>query len=178
MRKRWPVEPTRQASPKRHPRCMRAQVVRGITVRPLRNGDTAIVQSVFDRLGPQSRLLRFGGAKNVLACAELAALALVDGDHHVLVAYVDGDPVGISRLVRDGAVADLAVAVVDEWQKRGVGTALVERLAGDARAAGIQELRATMHAENSASLALMRRVTEGLCVCFAAGQLEVVGRAA
>jgi len=163
----------------RHPLSMRTEVIRGITVRPLRSGETGVVQSVFDRLGPRSRLLRFGGAKNVLLPGELEELALVDGDHHVLVALLDREPVGIARLVRDGAVADVAVAVIDEWQQRGIGVALMERLAGDARAAGIEELRATMHADNAASLALMRRATEGLRVrCAASGQLEVVGRAA
>jgi GNAT superfamily N-acetyltransferase len=157
---------------------MRTEAIRGITVRPLRNGETGVVQSVFDRLGPRSRLLRFGGAKNVLLPAELESLALVDGDHRVLVALVDREPVGIARLVRDGKVADVAVAVADEWQHRGVGVALMERLAGDARAAGIEELRATMPADNAASLALMRRATEGLRVRCAAGQLEVAGRAA
>jgi acetyltransferase len=157
---------------------MRTEVVRGVTVRPLRSGDTAVVQSVFDRLGPGSRRLRFGGPKNVLSPAELAMLALVDGNHHVLVAWLDREPVGIARLVRSGAVADVAVAVVDDLQHRGIGRILMERLACDARAAGIEELRATMHADNSASLALMRRATEGLRVQYAAGQMEVVGRAA
>jgi acetyltransferase len=157
---------------------VRTEVIRGITVRPLRSGETGVVQAVFDRLGPRSRLLRFGGAKNVLLPAELELLARVDGDHHVLVAWIDGEPVGIARLVRDGTAADVAFAVADEWQHRGVGTTLMERLAGDARAAGIQELRATMHAENAESLALMRRVTEGLRVRCTAGQLEVAGRAA
>jgi acetyltransferase len=157
---------------------MRAEVVSGVTVRPLRSGDAAVVQSVFDRLGPRSRRLRFGGAKNVLGPAELAALALVDGDHHVLVAWLDREPVGIARLVRSGAVADVAIAVVDDVQHRGIGRVLVERLACDARASGIEELRATMHADNSASLALMRRATQGLRVHYAAGQVEVVGRAA
>jgi acetyltransferase len=137
-----------------------------------------VVQSVFDRLGPRSRRLRFGGPKNVLSPAELAMLALVDGNHHVLVAWLDREPVGIARLVRSGAVADVAVAVVDDLQHRGIGRILMERLACDARAAGIEELRATMHADNSASLALMRRATEGLRVHYAAGQVEVVGRAA
>ena len=68
---------------------MNAEVIRGITVRPLRGGETEVVQAVFDRLGPRSRLLRFGGAKNVLLPAELELLARVDGDHHVLVAWRD-----------------------------------------------------------------------------------------
>jgi acetyltransferase len=157
---------------------MRTEVIRGITVRPLRNGETGVVQSVFDRLGPQSRRLRFGGAKNVLLPGEVKELARVDGDHHVVVAWLDREPVGIARLARDGALADVAVAVADEWQHRGIGGALMERLAADARAAGIQELRATMHADNAASLALMRHATEGLRMRSVGAQVEVVGRAA
>ena len=48
----------------------------------------------------------------------------------------------------------------------------------DARAAGIVRLRATMQAENSASLKLMRRMTHGLTTRVVSGQLEVAGRAA
>ena len=156
---------------------MNAEVIRGITIRPLRGGDTEVVQAVFDRLGPRSRLLRFGGAKNVLTAAELQELSIVDERHHVLVALVDGEPVGIARLVREGAEAEVAVAVCDDWQNRGVGSVLADCLAADARAAGIARLRATMHAENRASLALMSRMTRGLKARHVAGQLEVVGRA-
>jgi GNAT superfamily N-acetyltransferase len=157
---------------------MNAEVIRGITVRPLRGGETEVVQAVFDRLGPTSRLLRFGGAKNVLLPRDLEELSRVDGNHHVLVAWIGGAPVGIARLVREGPVADVAFAVVDELQGTGVGSVLSQRLAEDARAAGIQTLRATMSAENRASLALMKRMTAGLKVRCAAGQLEVFGRAA
>src|SRR5436309_2270566 len=157
---------------------MNAELIRGITVRPLRNGETEVVQAVFDRLGPRSRRLRFGGAKNMLGPAELEQLARVDGAHHVLVAWYAGRPVGIARLVRDGSVADVAFDVVDSLQGNGVGSVLSQRLAEDARAAGIQTLRATMSAENRASLALMRRMTAELDVRYTAGQMEVVGCAA
>jgi L-amino acid N-acyltransferase YncA len=136
---------------------MRTEVVEGITIRPLRNGETAAVQAVFDRLGRRSRLLRFGGAKTVLTRADLEHLARVDCDHHVLVALVEGEPVGIARLVRDGDAAEVAVEVADEWQGRRVGTLLMERLAEDARAAGIQRLHAVVGLDNTASRALMRR---------------------
>jgi GNAT superfamily N-acetyltransferase len=157
---------------------MNAEVIRGVTVRALRGGETEVVQAVFDRLGPRSRLLRFGGAKNVLLPAELEQLARVDGDHHVLVAWLAEEPVGIARLVRDGSAAEVAFAVVDDLQGNGVGTVLAQRLAEDARAAGIETLRATMSAENNVSLALLKRMTAGMKVQSAAGQLEVVGRAA
>jgi len=157
---------------------MNAEVIRGITVRPLRNGETAVVQTVFDRLGARSRRLRFGGTKNVLTPAELQKLARVDGDHHVLVAWYDRDPVGIARLVRDGEVADVAFAVVDSMQGNGVGSVLSQRLSEDARAAGIRLLRATMSTDNAPSLKLMQRITDGLEVHYGAGQMEVVGHAA
>jgi RimJ/RimL family protein N-acetyltransferase len=137
---------------------MNAEVIEGITVRPLRNGETAVVQAVFDRLGPRSRLLRFGGAKNVLFPKELEEMAKVDGDHHVLVAYLGGDPVGIARLVRDGDTAEVAFAVVDDLQGNGIGTVLVERLGADARAAGIRRFHADVRPDNKPSLALAARL--------------------
>jgi GNAT superfamily N-acetyltransferase len=136
---------------------MRTEIVKGITIRPLRNGETDAVQAVFDRLGPRSRLLRFGGAKTVLTPSDLDYLARVDCNHHVLVALVDGEPVGIARLVREDDTAEVAVEVADEWQGRRVGTLLMERLAADARAAGIGRLHAVVALDNTASRSLMRR---------------------
>ena len=136
---------------------MRAEVVKGVTIRTLRNGDTATVQAVFDRLGPRSRVRRFGGAKTVLTAYDLAHLARIDGDHHVLVAFIKGEAIGLARLVRDGSAAEVAVEVADEWQGRRVGTLLMERLTADARAAGIESLHAVSRRRQRASRALMRR---------------------
>jgi acetyltransferase len=135
-----------------------AEVVNGITIRPLRDGETEIVQAVFDRLGDRSRHGRFGGAKTVLTVRDLEHLARVDRNHHVLVALVDCKPIGMARLVRDGATAEVAVEVADEWQGRRVGTILMSRLADDARAAGIEQLHAFVEPDNTRSRALMRRV--------------------
>jgi L-amino acid N-acyltransferase YncA len=136
---------------------MRAELVDGVTIRPLRNGDIEAVQAVFDRLGPESRRRRFGGGKTVLTQYDLARLARVDENHHVLVALLGCDPIGIARLVRDGASAEVAVEVADQWQGRRVGTLLMSRLAADARAAGIERLHASVDYDNVVSRALMRR---------------------
>ena len=105
---------------------MHARYVDGVTIRQLTNGDTYTVGMVFARLGSHSRERRFCGAKPRLAGAELALLARVDADHHVLVAYVERDPrpVGIGRLVRDGRSAEIAFEVADEHQRNGIGSAL------------------------------------------------------
>ena len=83
----------------------------------------------------------------------------MDDDHHVLVALVDCEPIGIARLVRDGRTAEVAIEVADEWQGRRVGTLLMTRLAEDARAAGIERLHAFVDADNTASRALMSRAS-------------------
>ena len=62
-----------------------------LAIRPLRLGETEIVGSVFDRLGPLSRVLRFGGAKATLSASELEALTEVDERRHAVVAFVAGD---------------------------------------------------------------------------------------
>jgi ribosomal protein S18 acetylase RimI-like enzyme len=150
--------------------------LRGLTVRPLRNGDTATVAALHARLGERSRTQRFGGAKPRLSDRELAALALVDGEHHVLVAYVDGDaaPAGIAQLVRAGEAAEFACAVADVYQRRGIGSLLARTLAADARAAGITTLRATVTGDNPGALALLRRQARVLEARWSGGELDVV----
>lgn len=156
---------------------MHSHYVSGVTIRPLRRGETDVVQSVFDQLGPRSRRLRFGGAKTSLSAAELEELTLLDGRRHALVAFAGGVPIGIARLVRDPedpATAEVAFAVADDWQGRGIGTALLERLTADARAAGVTRLRAFVQAENRRSLSLLRRVTTIVETCSLGSELEVL----
>jgi ribosomal protein S18 acetylase RimI-like enzyme len=139
---------------------MQSRYVNGITIRSLRNGDTDTIAALFARLGERSRERRFCGAKPRLSDLELANLARVDSDHHVLVGYVDGDsePVGIARLVRDGGSAEIAFAVADDLQSRGVGSTLASVLAADARAAGITQLVATVCGDNPRVVALLKRL--------------------
>jgi len=139
---------------------MHTRFVDGLTIRALRNGDTATVASLFERLGDRSRERRFCGAKPRLSELELASLSRVDSDHHVLVGYVDGDPepVGIARLVRTGSSAEIAFAIADTHQSKGIGSTLANELAADARAAGITQLVATVCGDNPRVLALLKRL--------------------
>ena len=63
-----------------------------LLVRPLRRGDTATVSAMFERLGERSRRTRFNGPKPRLSATDLERLAAADPNHHVLVAYVPGNP--------------------------------------------------------------------------------------
>ena len=155
---------------------MQTRYIDGLTIRALRNGDTGTVAALFDRLGSRSREKRFCGAKPRLSESELAALARVDGDHHVLVGYLDGDPepAGMARLVRDGATAEVAFEVADAYQSRGIGTTLVRELAADARVAGIRELVATVCGDNPPVVSLLKRVGNSLHVHWRGREREFV----
>ena len=60
----------------------------------------------------------------------------------------------MARLVRDGTAAEVAFEVADEHHGRGIGTALAQALAADARAAGIAELHATVACDNPSTEAV------------------------
>ena len=155
---------------------MRTRYIRGITIRPLRNGDVDTVAAVFRRLGGASRARRFCAAKPRLSEADLALLARVDATHHVLVAYVGDDPApaGIARLVRDGVTGEIAFEVADDLQGRGIGSVLAHELAADARAAGISRLVATVCGDNPPAVSLLRRVARSLDVRWRGGEREFV----
>ena len=69
------------------------------------------------------------------------------------------EPAGVAHLLQysdDPTTADIAVTVVDDWQRRGAGTALVSALMAR-RPAALTRLRTVVEADNRASLALLAR---------------------
>ena len=147
-----------------------------LIVRPLRDGDTDTVLAVFGRLGEASRRLRFNGPKPCLPEEELRQLARMDAEHYALVAWVDRDPrpVAIARLARTSrGSAEIAFAVADAYQHRGVGAALAAELVADARLAGITEITALTSADNPAALALLGRIAKIVDVCFEGPEISV-----
>ena len=176
MSTRWP-ERAKSVNGDRHSvPVMHATYIDGITIRPLRNGDAETVLALFGRLGEQARASRFCGAKPRLSDAEVTLLSRVDSERHVLVGYLDGDPrpAGIARLARDGGTAEVALSVADELRGRGVGTALLEALAADARAAGITSFVATVCGDNPSMLGVLRKLSSSLEVRWLRGEREIV----
>jgi RimJ/RimL family protein N-acetyltransferase len=133
---------------------------------PLLPTDGRALREMFRRLSPESRQRRFLSALSDLDDAMIQRLVgQVDGVHHIALVLVvlppDGEewPVAVARLVQDPAdpaSAEVAFTVADEWQGRGVGTALAQALI-QRRPAGVTRLRADVEAENLASLALLTR---------------------
>ena len=131
---------------------------------PLLPTDARTLREGFRHMSPESRQSRFLSPLSDLDQAMLKRLVDgVDGMHHIALVLVvfppDGpeQPVAVARLVQydaDPASADIAVTVVDEWQGRGVGTALVRALM-QRRPPELRQLRTVIDADNHASLALL-----------------------
>ena len=100
----------------------------------------------------------------------------MDESHYALVGWVEGDPrpAAIARLARTSrGSAEIAFAVADEYQAKGVGAALAAQLVADARLAGITEITALTSPDNPAALAVVRRVARIVDVCFEGPELSV-----
>jgi hypothetical protein len=79
--------------------------------------------------------------------------------------WVSGRLIGVASFVRgaaDGQSARPAVAVVDDWQRRGVGTALLDRLADRALAVRIFSFTALVPVDNAALIGLLRSARAGV----------------
>jgi GNAT superfamily N-acetyltransferase len=134
-----------------------------VVIRELAAADRAALAFIFGRLGEQSRYQRFFTVKRELGADELDRLVAVDHWHHeALIAWSPAPraPVAVARYVRAGAfdVAELAIAVVDAWQRRGVGAELGLALRERALRAGVERFDATLLRSNRGALALARRL--------------------
>jgi ribosomal protein S18 acetylase RimI-like enzyme len=133
-----------------------------IHIRPLEPSDRGGVRGLFDRLSPQSRHRRFLGPKPALSEHELTYLTVVDHRWHEALADIDerdGSIVGIARYARVSGrlgLADVAIAVADDQQRQGIGTALARALISRARVNGFRRLTATTAWENRPARALLR----------------------
>ena len=134
-----------------------------VVVRPLEPDDAGLVHAIFDQLSPRSRELRFLAPKHRLTAADVHQLTAVDHrDHEAVVALADdGSPLGVARFVRsdeDPETADVAVAVVDAWQSRGLGTVLAGALVKRATELRVRRFSVLMAHDNEAALRLLHRV--------------------
>jgi GNAT superfamily N-acetyltransferase len=138
-----------------------------VTLRMLRPEDRASFLAGFEGLSPESRYLRFFTAMPRLPDSVLQRLLNADGiDHAALAAWCSGYAdaiVGVARFIRlcaGGDTAEVAVAVVDHMQQRGIARLLLAHLAEAARKRGIRRFRAEVLCANHAVRALMHDVVK------------------
>jgi acetyltransferase len=166
-----------------------------IDVRPILPSDRDNLELFYADLSPASRHSRFLGTVRGMSSAQSRRFCTPDHDHREgFVAVVHGGSshtggCGPAGLIvghvcvepDETGAAEIAIAVADAYQRRGVGRRLMAAAMGWARHAGIDRFTATMFASNVPIQRLIqalglatrsRPVGSGLCVAT----IEIPGR--
>src|ERR671930_2699834 len=149
----------------------------GSTLRlhPPTTEDADALVEFFALLSARSRYLRFHGARSV--DRELGS-AFLEPDWATigsLVGRLEGRIVALASYarLRDPAVAEVAFAVADDFQGRGIGTRLLEQLAARAAAVGVERFVAEVLPENAAMLGVFRDAGFEVARELEGGEIEV-----
>jgi RimJ/RimL family protein N-acetyltransferase len=135
-----------------------------VIIARLTPADAPLLQEAFMRLSEESRRLRFLTPKPNLSSSELRYLTEIDGHRHEALAAIDpktGRGIAMARFVRDASDsrrAEVAITVADEWQRRGLGKLMLERLVDRARSEGVQSFTALVSADNRNMHGLLSRL--------------------
>src|SRR5215471_12833776 len=133
-----------------------------VAIRLMRPGDGERLQTYIRGLSRESRHNRFLGALNELSPTELTRLGCSDHEDHatlIVETWHEGDwHEGDCRIVaearyamtRERSTLEVALSVTDDWQRRGLGTALIEILASRARRLGARSMVADALRTNEA----------------------------
>ena len=123
-------------------------------VRAIGPGDKPLLRDAFQRLSEESRRRRFMVPAEELTEEDLVYLTDLDHRRHEALAGLHpetGEILGVARWFRkpgEREVAELAVAVVDDWQGRGIGSELVAAINARAREEGILRYHAIVSTDN------------------------------
>jgi RimJ/RimL family protein N-acetyltransferase len=153
-----------------------------IVIRQIEPDDAEQLRRGFERLGAVSRYRRFLAPVDHLSPRQLSYLTHVDHTDHEAIAALDaatGDGIGVARFIRDrrdARLAEVAIVVTDAWQGRGVGTALVERLAARMRMVGIERITARMLVGSEAARRLIARRADNLSEKRSSGTVVLEAR--
>ena len=139
-------------------------VAPAIVLRPVRPQDAGAFAGFIENLSPLSRRLRFHGAVAQLPSEVLHRFTHPDpGSEQAWLAFALNSGgaelcVGEARYAApdDGPAGgrEFALAVVDAWQGRGIGAALLRELIAQASRRGVQRLHGDVLRDNTAMLGL------------------------
>ena len=146
-----------RSTPERH----QIDRTRWVSIRPIEQSDAAGLSDFYARLSPESRRRRF------LSCgtrpSDDLAHAFTERDGEGFVGILrelgprDGAVVAHASIQPDGqGRAEIAFAVADELQGRGLGRDLMNAVTQHARRLGLQELSAMLYTENAPMRQLLR----------------------
>jgi acetate---CoA ligase (ADP-forming) len=147
-----------------------------VTLRTAVEADVAVVQQFFEHLSPQSLYQRFHSVPR-LDLSRIRALVDEGSDALVLIAIHTGRVVAMAGYYprrRHPGRAEVAFAIADELQGRGLGTRLLERLAESARERNVRWFEADVQSENRKMLDVFAESGFSLTQNVEAGVTHVV----
>jgi RimJ/RimL family protein N-acetyltransferase len=139
-----------------------------IAIRSLRHDDKERLLGLFHRLMRRSIYFRFlGEDKKEVTPDELAYFTEIDFENHVALAACLNESgeekiVGVGRYTvgeepKRPKSAEVTFCVADEYQGRGIGTALLDHLVRIARADGIEKFEGRLFASNSKMFTVLEK---------------------
>jgi acetyltransferase len=165
----------------RYERLMELKDGASVHVRRIRPDDEPLLHEAFARMSERSVYFRFFSPLKRLPEEVGRRLAHVDYDQRFALVATTHRPdgrehiLGVARYDRapGTATAEVAVAVVDDFQRQGIGSGLLSLLARVAREHGIQELSLIVLPENQSMLGLLRRLRWIHQATFKGGVYEI-----
>jgi len=136
-----------------------------LTLRHIAPTDAAREQAFVRGLSPQSSYLRFHGTIKDLSKKDLKMFTEPDAQNAVaLIVLRSGErgeeEIGVARYVidPDGANCEFAIVVADTWQKRGIGTRLMNALIRHLQVSGVKRISGSVLKSNSAMRTFIKRL--------------------
>jgi acetyltransferase len=128
-----------------------------LTLRHIVPADVAKEQAFVRGLSPESSYLRFHSTINDLSKRELKEFTEPDSRNEVAMVVVrsgdtDEEEIGVARYVidPDRVNCEFAIVVADKWQKRGIGTRLMNALIYHLQASGVKQITGSVIKSNPA----------------------------
>lgn len=148
----------------RHNRTVATTFAPTIQIRPIEPDDRAALSRFYEGLSQDSLNRRFHGACRGIADTAAGLFCGPDHEHREgIVAVMPSDEGGMPRIVghlclepSGSGELEMAVAVADDLQRRGLGRALLAAAVVWAQAHEIGRLRASMRCSNGAIISLVR----------------------
>lgn len=134
-------------------------------IRPITPEDKAPLQLGLAQLSSESRRQRFFSSRKDFTDKELKFFTEVDQHDHIAFVAIDTSgnqpaPAGSIRSVRDNKrpdFAEMAITVIDKYHKQGLGLALFETLAEEARLQKITHFYGDFHTSNTGMMKLLEK---------------------
>ncbi|MFF8647676.1 GNAT family N-acetyltransferase [Streptomyces griseoluteus] len=146
-----------------------------ITVRRVDTGDLDAARAMHERCSDRTLDLRYHGPVRD-ADRYLNHLLSPRFGRTLAAQTASGRLVGLGHLLWDGEETEVALLVEDDWQRRGVGTELLERLVRMAVEAGCASVYAVTRSANTGMVAAMRGLGLPLDYQVEEGTLVITAR--